>query len=172
MVEEWRDIKDYQGLYQISNFGRVKSLEKTDRLGRRYSEKLLSICDNGNGYKVVNLKVNGKQKTCTVHRLVATAFIPNPFRLDEINHKDGDKSNNKVENLEWCNRSENVKHAVNTGLHTYFGQRKVQCVETGQIFDSIKEAQNFVGVKGARISNVCRQRRGAKTCAGYHWRYV
>lgn len=106
-MEEWRDIEGFKGLYQVSNLGRVKSLKKGI---------ILSICDNGNGYKVVNLKVNRIQHMKTVHRLVATAFIPNPENKKEINHKNGDKSNNSVENLEWCTRSENGKHAYRTGL--------------------------------------------------------
>ena len=93
MIEVWKDIKDYEGLYQISNLGRVKSLNRIDSLGRNVPEKIKAIVDNGNGYKVVNLKRNGKQKLCTVHRLVAEAFIPNPDNLPCINHKDENKTN-------------------------------------------------------------------------------
>lgn len=172
MNEIWKDVVGYEGLYQVSNLGRVKSLPKYDRLGRFHPEKIKSQVDNGNGYIVVNLKHNGKQKMRTVHSLVAEAFIPNPNNYSEINHIDGNKSNNELQNLEFCTRSFNVIHAIKLGLHSNFGERKVLCVETGVIFNSITSAEQWVGVKGSRISNVCQQKRGAKTCGGYHWRYV
>ena len=171
MVEEWKDIDGYEGLYQVSNLGNVKSLAKFDRLGRFHKERILSTCDNGSGYLVVNLKHNGKQRMKTVHKLVANHFIYNPDNKPEINHKDGNKKNNRVDNLEWCNRSENVKHAFKTGLNYQTGKRKVLCVELNKIFSSIAEAESWVGVKGSRIANVCRLRRGCKTCGGYHWRF-
>ena len=172
MTEIWKDVIHYEGLYQVSNLGRIKSVPKVDRLGRFHPEKILSQADNGNGYCVVNLKHDGNQKMRTVHNLVAEQFVPNPLDLLEVNHKDGDKNNNRADNLEWCIHAENMQHAVDNGLHTKFGQRKVLCVELGLIFDSIKEAELWVGVKGSRISNVCRLKRGCKTCGGYHWRYV
>lgn len=172
MSEIWKDIQGYEGLYQVSNLGRVKSLDRRDRCGRFKEGKIKSICDNGNGYCVVNLKVDGEQKSRTVHRLVATAFIPNPKNLPEINHIDGNKKNNTMSNLEWCDRSENVIHAVKNQLHTNFGQRKVVCVELNKEFNSVAEAEKWIGVKGSRISNVCKLKRGCKTCGGYHWRYV
>lgn len=172
MIEVWKDINGYEGLYQVSNLGRVKSLPKYDRLGRYHKECIKATVDNGNGYLIVNLKHNGKQQMITVHRLVAEHFITNSEMLPEVNHKDGNKSNNNVNNLEWCTRIDNINHAVKTGLHTDFGQRKVLCVELGLVFATIKEAEQWVGVKGSRISNVCQLKRGCKTCGGYHWRYV
>ena len=170
--EIWKDIEGYKGLYQISNLGRVRGLGKHDRLGRYHAERIKAIVNNGQGYLVVNLKHNGKQKQMTVHRLVAKAFIPNPENKLEINHKDGCKSNNCVDNLEWTSRSENLKHAFKLGLNTQMGKRKVICVETGQIFDSVADAEQWVGIKGSRIANVCHLRRGCKTCGGYHWRFA
>jgi hypothetical protein len=170
--EIWKDIVGYEGLYQVSNLGRVKSLPKYDRLGRFHNECIKASVNNGNGYLVVNLKHNGSQQMKTVHRLVAETFLINPTNLTDINHKDGNKSNNVVTNLEWCTRSENMTHAVKNGLHTNFGNRKVMCIELNLIFDSIKQAEEWVGVKGSRISNVCQLKRGCKTCGGYHWRYV
>ena len=172
MTEIWKDVVGYKGLYQVSNLGRVKSLPKYDCKGRFHPEKIKSQVNNGTGYMVVNLKHDGKQQMRTVHRLVAEHFIPNRLELSEVNHIDGDKTNNCSNNLEWCTRSENVRHAVDTGLHTKFGQRKVLCIELGLVFDTIKDAELWVGVKGSRISNVCQLKRGCKTCGGYHWRYV
>lgn len=172
MIEIWKDIVGYEGLYQVSNFGRVKSLAKVDRVGRFHPEQLKVQVNNGIGYLVVNLKHNGKQQMRSVHRLVAEHFISNDLELPEVNHIDGNKSNNVVNNLEWCTHSENIQHAVDTGLHTNFGQRKVLCVELDLVFDTIKDAELWVGVKGSRISNVCQLKRGCKTCGGYHWRYI
>ena len=172
MNEIWKDIEGYEGLYQVSNLGRVKSLSKYDRLGRLHVERIKSTVNNGNGYLSVNLKHNGKQVMRTVHRLVADAFIQNKLSLPEVNHLNGDKTDNRVSNLEWCTHSENMQHSVDNGLHSDFGQRRVICVELNLMFDTVKDAEQWVGVKGSRISNVCRGKRGCKTCGGYHWRYA
>jgi hypothetical protein len=174
MNEIWKDVIGYEGLYQVSNLGRIKSLPKYDRKGRFHPEQLKAQVNNGGGYLVVNLKHNGCQKMRTVHRLVAEAFLDNPNKYPVVNHIDGNKKNNCLTNLEFCTHSSNMLHAVKLGLHTDFGQRKVLCVETGKIFDSTIEAEKWVGIKpgNSRISSCCYQRRGAKTCGGYHWRYV
>ena len=119
--EIWKDIKDYEGLYQISNYGNVKSLPK-ERHNRRgvyiQKEKLLSLTNTSTGYKKVELVKDGKRKGFKVHRLVAQAFIPNPDEKPQVNHIDGDKTNNYVDNLEWATASENSIHAYNTGLNS------------------------------------------------------
>ena len=99
-MEIWRDIEGYEGLYQVSNLGRVRSLNY-NRTGKVQNMKLGTY---PNGYKMVDLKKNKKRKAHLVHRLVAKAFIPNPNpdQLCEVNHKDEDKANNTVDNLEWC----------------------------------------------------------------------
>ena len=110
MVEEWRDIKGYEGKYQVSNMGRVKSLDRlVSRSGRvmHLREKLLKPRVNPFGYCSVHLYCNGDGKNIFIHRLVANAFIPNADNTLEINHKDEDKSNNCVENLEWCTHQYN-----------------------------------------------------------------
>ena len=110
-------MKDYEGLYEVSNTGKVRSLDKYDRCGRFKKGIVLSNCDNGNGYMVVYLKRDTKRKTKCVHRLVAEVFIDNPNNLPEVNHIDGNKQNNHVDNLEWCTTSENIKHAYRIGLN-------------------------------------------------------
>lgn len=106
--EIWRDIPGYDGLYQVSNCGRVKSFQ----LGNERILKLRKIVD---GYVVVHLCQKRICKNFLVHRLVAEAFLPNPDNKSDVNHKDGDKCNNCLENLEWVTRSENVRHTIKTG---------------------------------------------------------
>ena len=108
MKEEWKDIKDYEGLYQVSNWGRVKSLNYN---GTR-KPRLMTPSETKKGYLVVHLRKNGESKTCRVHRLVAKTFIPNPNNLPQINHLDEDKTNNRVENLEWCTSKDNCNHGT------------------------------------------------------------
>jgi hypothetical protein len=122
MTEEWRDIKGLEGYYQISNMGRVKSLPRTIFFERNGKEsrvlpsKVLKGYLRNCGYFIVNLSKNGIVVSNTIHRLMAEAFIVNPFNLPEVNHKDGNKQNNDLNNLEWVTRRQNVQHAVDTGL--------------------------------------------------------
>ena len=113
MIEEiWRPIPGYEGLYEVSNLGRVRSVDRyVKSKGESYwlrKGKMLSPTKDKNGYLKVNLSCNGKHNIIRVHRLVTEAFLPNPDNLPEVNHKDEDKTNNRVENLEWCNRKYNV----------------------------------------------------------------
>lgn len=115
MQEIWKDIKEYEGLYQVSNLGRVKRLRhkvNSNNGGRYTSEMYIKSTDNGNGYKKVGLSKNHKRKNYYVHRLVAEAFIKNENNFNEINHLDYNRSNNNVENLEWIDRKSNVQYSV------------------------------------------------------------
>lgn len=105
-METWKDIKGFEGIYQISNMGRVKSF-KADPNGR-----ILSIKNSKGDYLNIVLCHGNKRRSVKVHRLVAEAFIPNPDNKPEVNHKDGNKQNNRVENLEWVTRIENQRHAL------------------------------------------------------------
>lgn len=117
MKEEWKDIKGYEGFYQISNFGRVKSLGGWCGTAKR-KEKIRSTSLTHDGYVKVRLIHQGKDKTMRVHRLVAETFIPNPKNKNTVNHIDGNKQNNTVSNLEWVDRTEQMLHAYNLGLKT------------------------------------------------------
>ena len=119
MDEEWRDISGFNGNYQISNFGRVKSKERVvSNSVRTYvkEEQILRTQTMKSGYKCVVLREAGKKRLLKIHRLVATAFISNPDNLPCVNHIDGNKTNNFVGNLEWCTVEYNNKHAIQNGL--------------------------------------------------------
>jgi hypothetical protein len=120
MEEIWKDIEGYEGYYQISNLARVKSLSRSiiRANGNIYniSEKFLNMGLNKDGYARVALSKNSKQTFMFIHRLVATYFIPNPDSKLEVNHKNGIKSDNSIQNLEWVSPSENVQHGYNIGL--------------------------------------------------------
>ena len=132
-TEVWKDIKGYEGLYQVSNLGRVKSLVGWN--GKRYieREKILkkTVHQASENYyrEIVNLAINKKRKMCKVHRLVAEAFLPNPNNLPQVNHIDGNTFNNKVENLEWCTGRENIIHAYETGLKKSYRPTKEELEE-------------------------------------------
>lgn len=121
MEEIWKDIEGYEGLYQVSNLGRVKSLSRVvvRSSTRKYisNEKLLKLCSDKAGYMIVCLSKEGTHQTLKVHRLVANAFIPNPNEKKEVNHINGIKWDNRLENLEWNTTSENQKHAYSIGLN-------------------------------------------------------
>lgn len=116
MSEVWKDIVGYEGLYQVSNMGRVKSLREWNgnrhKAQYREREHILNPTDNGNGYLIIGLRNGAKRKNHYIHRLVAAAFIPNPNGLKYVNHLDYDKRNNAVDNLEWCTQRENILYSV------------------------------------------------------------
>lgn len=119
MKEEWKDIYGYEGLYKISNLGEIKSLERKVNYNNirkiTVHERIIKQRSNG-GYKEVSLSKNNKGKNLSVHRLVAIHFIPNPYNKKEVNHIDGNKSNNNIHNLEWVTPSKNVRHSYDMGL--------------------------------------------------------
>lgn len=157
----WKDIQGYEGLYSINNKGEVRS-ERNNRL-------LKPI--NSHGYMYVHLcNENHRRKNKAIHRLVAETFLPNANKLPEVNHKDGDKTNNALDNLEWCSASYNTYHRIN--VLNKSNKRKVYCIETKQTFDSIKEASSFYGKSQSNLTAVLRGYKYYKTFANKHWRYV
>lgn len=160
MTEVWKDIPTFKkGYYQVSNFGRVRSLERyvKDSSGRvqHKPELYMKMFPNRTGYIVVSLcggyKDNGSRRSYNyqVHRLVMMAFNPNPDpnTFTEIDHRDGDKSNNRLDNLKWCTHEENMKNPL-TGIAVRRGRgTKVRCVETGIVYDSINQADILTGEK-------------------------
>lgn len=194
MKEIWKDIKGYEGRYQVSNLGRVKSL----CYHHGTNERILKQKKNQNGYVVANLYKKGdKGKLKTVHRLVAEAFIPNPNNLPQINHKDEDKTNNKVFNLEWCDGRYNTIYSIllhkdkykNCGK--YIGRKnkyKEKNVKNGPYkhtkhvnqvdkdgniinhYENIREVCLMNGYNQWSISECCNRKR--KTAYGYKWEFA
>lgn len=172
-MEEWRDVYGYEGFYQVSSKGRVRSLDR-ESSGKKYRGKILSS-KVAAGYRIVGLCKDGKKASQRVHRLVARAFIENPDNLSEVNHLDGNKNNNCVENLEWCTSRENKIHAWVTGL-----TKAPPCtpvVPVIQIYDgqviaeyvSIKVAATLLAISDEDICKCCKGKR--KTAGGYGWKY-
>ena len=118
-MEVWVDIDGYEGRYQVSSAGRVMTVERFKTDGRFQPAKLRKTEFDKDGYEFVILFKDGKYKRHSVHVLVATAFIPNPEKKPQVNHLDGNKRNNDVSNLEWVTGSENIRHAIRTGLSTF-----------------------------------------------------
>lgn len=171
--EIWKNIEGYEELYEVSNFGRVKSL-KGGRWGTG-KERILKPQTDGCGYLKVHLCNEGKVKTFKVHRLVAQAFIPNPQNLPEINHINEDKTNNRVENLEWCTREYNNNHGTRNQRVAKSNtngkkSKRVLCVESGIVYPSSHEVQRKFGYSQGNISSCCTGRH--KQAYGYTWKYV
>lgn len=178
MEEIWKDIKGFEGLYQVSNIGRVKSLSRTVRSNtcgfRELPERILSNCKSSCGYNLVVLCKNGRRYNKMVHRLVAETFIYNPNDYKEVNHKDENKLNNIVTNLEWCNRKYNANYG--TGIERCSKQKWKPVVMLDKIsnnviqeFGSAREASLNTGVNYKSISSVCRGRN--KTAGGFNWKF-
>lgn len=135
-MEKWKSIPGYEGLYEVSSYGRVRSLERYDRFNRKIVSKLLKPSYNTSGYYVVRLCNNGFMKSKLIHRLVAEAFIPNPDNLPMINHRDEDKTNNVADNLEWCD----LKYNNNYGT---LQQRRIQTnINNGNYSELIKRKEH------------------------------
>ena len=175
MVEECKAIKGYEKYYEVSTQGNVRSLDRelaAPHNSKKVSKgKVLVPRHNSNTpYYYVCLCVDNKRKNYSIHRLVAEMFIPNPENKAEVNHIDGNPLNNNISNLEWVTRNENLKHSyrVCNRQSTFTRRRKrVLCVETGMIYDSIIEASRKTKIYKSCIAHAVRGI--AHTAGGYHW---
>ena len=163
MNEEWKDIKGYEELYKISNYGRVYSA---------ISNKCLKSIKNTKGYLLVHLYKDGNRKVFKIHRLVAIHFIPNENKkYNQVNHIDGDKTNNIVNNLEWVDNSLNEIHAYKNGLKgSKSVSKRVRCVETGEEFESIISASRKFKIDRRNITNSCNGE--TKNTKGLHFEWI
>lgn len=171
MKELWKDIPEYEGLYQISNRGRVKSFRQSTKYGKA-AEYILKPTVANNGYCQVTLYGAGKRKKFLVHRLVANAFIPNPDNLPQVNHKDEDRLNNAVNNLEWCSALYNNMYGtarlrsidtVSTPIEQLTLDGKVVAV-----YRSTRIAAELLSFNRGTIKSACNK---GSIGYGYYWRY-
>lgn len=175
-METWKAIAGYEGLYQVSNLGRVKSLN----YNHTGTERILMSRKNRGGYLYVNLHKDGQRKTITVHRLVATAFISNPNNLETINHKDEVKTNNTVSNLEWMSIKDNINYGTGhmRGSKAQVNDQKKskqvqQFYKNGNLiatFHSTHEAERITGISSGSIRKCCLGQH--KSAGGFIWRYT
>lgn len=154
MTEVWRDIPGYEGRYQVSDQGRVRSVDRyvrgVSKKGAEYTRKLKGVVlrtGDCRGYLIVNLSPTG---TIAVHILVARAFVPGEVRGYDVNHKDGVKTNNTAGNLEWVTKGRNQQHAVEAGLKSQ--AIKVKCPHTGKVYHSISQAARAAGCRAKTVS--------------------
>lgn len=181
-MEIWKDIKGYEGLYQVSNLGRVKSFP---RKGTHVKvEHILVPSKNHKGYLSVNLRKEGKANFFSIHRLVAQTFISNPNNLAQVDHIDDNKENNNVDNLQWISNEDNMKKAWLTGARskekTYKRGKENTCARIVNQYDlngqfikkwyCIRDIQRELGFDNRNISACCRRKR--PTAYGYIWRYA
>lgn len=162
MEEVWKDIKGFEGLYQVSNLGRVRSLEryKNNHSVSQYCPQCILIpWLNDKGYNIVKLSKNNKKTHKRIHRLVASAFVQNPENKNYVNHIDGNKTNNSTKNLEWCTLSENTKHAYKIGL---MKTKKVLDKKSGIIYNSVREAALSNGKIESSVGRSCREAKKSR----------
>lgn len=183
--EAWKDIEGYEGFYQVSNFGRVKSLARTTPRNYTIPERIKSNDKHPFGYPIVDLYKNNVRRKFRIHRLVAVAFMPNPENKREVNHIDNDPTNCRVDNLEWATPSENCKHSYKTGFSymkvlnkrkgaEMYNARPVIQMDMNEvqikIWSCISDAARFVG--GA-TGDICAAINGRqKSSKGYKWKYA
>lgn len=183
MEEVWKNIPGYEGYYQVSSFGRVRSLDRIDSENHFRKGQILKF-NYLRGYARVGLRNGKKQTMFQVHRLVALVFIPNPNNLPQVNHKDEDKLNNFVSNLEWCDSTYNINYGSRNQKvsNTHKGRKHeyswvpVLCYSTqGEFvgrYENIKEAASVTKAQPNAITACCRNKKYYHTAGGYKWKYA
>lgn len=160
-MEHWKSVVGFEGLYEVSDQGRVKSLNY-NHTGK---DKILKPVKGHSCYLQVSLWKDGKTRNLRVHRLVAEAFIPNPNNLETVNHKDEVKTNNVASNLEWMSRADNKRYSANKSVQMFDRQGNLLAT-----FPSTMEAKRVTGINQSCISKCCRGK--LKYAGGFVWKYL
>lgn len=182
MKEEWRAVPGYEGLYEVSNMGRVRSLDRDfiDKAGKRrmFKGKVLKAIIGWGGYYCLVLRKDGKKTTANIHRIVAIAFLDGYFDGAYVNHKDENKLNNNVGNLEWCTASYNSTYGTARKRLEEKAFRFKKPVDKYDIngnyictYESLSEASRLTGIALSRISCCCSNKKWHRTAGGYKWKY-
>lgn len=170
MNEIWKDIPGYEGLYQVSNMGRVLSLHYR----KSNKARLLSPRKERHNYLNVFLCKNGHKEIKKIHQLVALAFLPNPNKYTEINHKDENPQNNRADNLEWCSRNYNMNYGNRASKFIEASGHKILQMDMScnviKEWPSVRTAAKHIGVANQNLFATLKGRQ--KTCGGYKWKYV
>lgn len=181
MIEEWRDIKKFEGIYQVSNLGRIKSLSRKI-WNYTTKEKILKPYPCGSGYLEVNLRDNGRRTVKMVHRLVAETFLDNHIGLSQVNHLDENIKNNRADNLEWCTPKHNANYGTRNKRQyeamvkngTAMAPRRIRMFRLDGTpvcqFENPHEAERCTGISQSNIHQCCHRQH--KTAGGYKWEYV
>lgn len=178
IMEEWKPVRGFEEYYEVSNWGKIRSLDRTivfkDGRKRKFYGKILTIsAQNNSGYNTVGLHIKGKSKTFLLHRIVAEAFVPNPLGLDEVNHKDENKRNNTASNLEWCTHAENVNHGNEIERGADKQRRSFRQLDLNgnliRVWKGFKQMQRETGFQRKSVYDCCVGKRGSYK--GYKWEY-
>lgn len=170
-MEVWKDIAGYEGLYQVSNLGRIKSLERPKNFGRVYKEKIMRPGTNATGYLYVVLYKDGHHKTHRLHRLILKTFNPvDDMEHLDVNHIDEDKQNCKLDNLCWATRAQNLNWGRHNERVSKTQSKLIYCVELDKTFQGIRPAAKEIGEFPQHICRALKQ--PTRTAGGYHWQYV
>lgn len=164
-MEEWVDLPGYEGLYQVSKTGYIKSLPRKGTQGgimRGHLDK--------KGYVIITLRKDGVQSSKRLHRLIAETFIPNPDNLPEVNHRNENKVDNRVENLEWCTSAYNHEYGSRTSRAAQSCGKAIVCVETGVKYQGAKWAATELNLDPSAITKALKNPN--RTCGGCHWKYL
>lgn len=181
-MEKFKDIIGYEGLYQVSSYGYIRTLDKIiyDKNGKKQTRKgcILKGWLDAGGYLMVGLNKNNVRKAVKVHRIVAEYFIPNPDNKREVNHKDRNKLNNNESNLEWCTPQENMRH-LEVNYNFNYGRKSISMLDNNhnpiREFNSISDASRFLNLpllnNKPKISGIVKALKNNTKAYGYYWKY-
>lgn len=180
MNEIWKDIEGYEGLYQVSNMGNIKSLCRYDANNHLLKERLLKPDKTKFGYYQITLSKNGITKRYTIHKLVCLAFLPNPDNKPCIDHINTDRTDNRVENLRWCTYKENMNNPITTkkiGKANTRTHKKaiLQLTVNGDViykWDSATDVEKKLGISKVSICACLKHKPHCNTAGGYRWQYL